>query len=82
MIAAPWYLLSFGILVLVIGLIGASLKGASQSGQPMIDPNMDDDQILQNLEGQGGVAWPNLLVFAGLVLVAISIVWRLARMLF
>jgi hypothetical protein len=80
MAAAPWYLLSAGAVVLAIGLI---LAGARRSSaETFIDPRMDDDEIAERLQRAKGDPVVKLVLLAGLVMMAVSIVWRMARVLF
>jgi hypothetical protein len=77
MIAAPWYLLSLGIVLLLGGIV---LSASARSARPsVIDPRMSDEEIAENLRSRQGGGWANLFVFAGLLLVVVSLVWRLLR---
>jgi hypothetical protein len=78
MIAAPWYLLSIGILVFLIGFIVAALKSAGES-RTEIDPRMSDDEIMENLQGPRGSLVGNLMVFLGILMIFVSLAWRLLR---
>lgn len=80
MIAAPWYLLSIGILVLLIGFVVAVLKSAGES-RTEIDPRMSDDEIMEKLQGPRGSLAGNLMVFVGILMIIVSLAWRLLRLL-
>jgi len=53
MIAAPWYLLSIGIFVLLVGFFLAAIRRPPGGDQRVIDPNMSDDEIVENLQDRG-----------------------------
>lgn len=78
MIALPWYLLSLGILLFNTGSLGASFsKAGSQVDE--IDPDMKDDDIVENLKSQGRLSFSGIIVLLGLLCILISVVWRLFR---
>ena len=77
MIAAPWYLLFAGIVILLIGLIATALTGSGR--QPLIDPRMRDDEIARNLQPSRGSPLANVMVFLGGLCILVSIIWRIAR---
>ena len=77
MIALPWYLLSAGIVILLIGLLAAGLSGPGR--QPLIDPRMRDDEIARNLQPSRGSTLANLMILLGGLCILVSIVWRIAR---
>lgn len=78
MIAAPWYLSSLGIVLIVVGgLAGAVFgRGASQTG---IDPRMSDKEIVKRLEQRESIGFPGFLLYAGLLCLAVGIGWRVLR---
>jgi uncharacterized membrane protein len=77
MIAAPWYLLSLGIVILLAGFFLSAL--ARLPRQMPIDPKMSDKEIAENLQTREHGSWANLVVLAGLLLIGISLLWRLLR---
>lgn len=80
MIAAPWYLLSIGIITLIIGGFMSALTKANKPN--VIDANMTDDDIAEGLQKQDRGSWGDLVVFAGGCMILISIVWRILRWIF
>lgn len=83
MIAAPWYLLSIGIFVLLVGFFLAAIRKPPGGGQRMIDGNMSDDEILENLQDRrGGDPVSALVILAGGLMILVSIIWRILRLLF
>ena len=81
MIAAPWYLLSAGIILLIVGYLLAGIRKPSRRDRPIIDPRMRDDEIVRNLQASQGIALENLVVLAGWLLILVSVAWRLLRLL-
>ena len=79
MIAIPWYLLSAGIVILLIGLLAAGLSGSARP--PLIDPRMRDDEIARNLQRSPGSTLANLMILLGGLCILVSIIWRVARYL-
>ena len=77
MIAVPWYLLSLGIVVLLAGIFLSAL--APPPRQNAIDPRMTDEEIAKTLRGRERGSWGGLVVFAGLLLIMISLAWRILR---
>ena len=49
MIAVPWYLVSIGIFILLIGFVMAALRNPPYK-KPMIDPKMSKEEVLDALE--------------------------------
>lgn len=82
MAAAPWYLLSVGIFVLLIGVFLANIRKPSGGSQTVIDPNLSDDEIMENLQGERGDPVSSLVILAGGLMILVSIVWRLLRLIF
>ena len=80
MISAPWYLLAAGILILIIGSFAAALR-PSGGQPPAIDRKMRDEDIARRLNAQESVGMPNLIVSFGILLILISVAWRVLRML-
>ena len=81
MVSLPWYLLGAGIVIVIIGLILASLPGPSGRGGRAIDSNMRDADIVRELKRAQRLPVPNLVILAGLVCILISICWRVLRAL-
>ena len=81
MIAAPWYLLSGGIVLVIVGLLWAGM-GRADDSRRFIDPRMSDGEIAEQMAGQQRPALPQLLIFIGIACVGVSLVWRILRILF
>jgi hypothetical protein len=79
MIAAPWYLFSLGVVLVLIGLITGGLTGAGRSSRNAIDPRLSDNEIAKRLKRQSSLGFSGFLVCAGLLCALISIVWRMIR---
>jgi hypothetical protein len=79
MIAAPWYLLALGIVLVIIGLISGVLFGARGSSRTAIDPRMSDADIARRLKRRSSVSFSGLVVYAGLFCLLVSLAWRLLR---
>jgi hypothetical protein len=79
MIAAPWYLFSAGILLVIIGAISGALFGAGRSSRNTIDRRMSDAEITRQLERQSSVGFSGLIVYLGLLCLLVSVGWRLLR---
>ena len=80
MIAAPWYLLSFGVLMIIAGLFMAQMQRPDTPGA--INPRMSDAEIAERLRKQQKTPLPNLVIAAGGVCIVISLLWRIARVVF
>lgn len=78
MLAAPWYLSSLGILIIVLGLIG-SLASGGRHASAEIDPRMSDAEIARRLKQRNAIGWPGLLAYAGLLCVSVGLGWRALR---
>lgn len=75
-IAAPYWLLAGGILVLILGYLIAALSGGSNS--TFIDHRMSDEEIARQLEQQNqGNPIAGLMILAGYLAIFVSIAWRL-----
>jgi hypothetical protein len=81
MIAAPWYLLAVGILVVILGFFVAAPRRPPGSGGRWIVPRMTDKQITRNLQGGEGDPLATGIVVLGFVMVLVSVVWRIVLML-
>ena len=79
MAAAPWYLLAGGIFVLIIGFVIARL-GSRGPGGVFISPKMSDEEIERLTNEPQGSPLGNLLMLLGLLIIFISLVWRLVRL--
>lgn len=79
MLAAPWYLFSFGIVLVVIGSILGAIFGPGASSGPKIDPRMKDAEIARRLRHQSSMTIPELILYLGLLCLLISVCWRLLR---
>ena len=78
MAGLPWYLMSIGIVLTIVGFLVAAFSGPG-AGSRAIDPRMKDDEIGRLLK-RGESNWlANALVLLGLVCIAVSVVWRIAR---
>ncbi len=80
MIAVPWYLLSAGCIVLIIGFFLAVMKRAQGGDHLVIDPRMEDDEIINTLRRGGRIPLAGWVIIAGFLLIMISLVWRLLRL--
>jgi hypothetical protein len=81
MVAYPWYLLAIGLIIVVVGSLFAGLSSSSRSRQRGIDPRMRDDEIVRHLQSEQRISLPNLVVLVGLACIMVSIIWRLARLI-
>ena len=79
MIAAPWYLLALGIVLVIIGLISGVLFDARGSSRRAIDPRMSDAEIARRLKRRSSLSLSGLVVYAGLFCLLVSLAWRLLR---
>lgn len=79
MVSLPWYLLAFGIGLVLIGLVWANLPGSSDRGGRGIHARMRDDEIIRTLKRAERIPLPNLVILAGIACVLVSVVWRLVR---
>jgi len=80
MIAAPWYLFSAGIVLVILGTISGALFGAGRSSRNRIDGRMSDAEIARRLERQSSVGFSGLIVYLGLLCLLVSVGWRLLRL--
>lgn len=78
MAGLPWYLLAFGIALVVLGAILAVIVGAGRSDpRRRIHSRMTDDEIARKLKDDERVGVPAMMILAGLVCALISVVWRI-----
>ena len=76
-IAAPYWLLAGGILVLIVGYLIAAGSGSSST---IIDHRMSDEEIARQLEDQNrGNPIAGLLIMLGYLAIFVSVVWRIIR---
>jgi hypothetical protein len=78
MIAWPWYLFSGGIVLIIIGAFMTSLSRLG-SGRPHIHPKMSNKKIARLMKKEQRVPLGNVVILVGLLIVFVSIVWRLVR---
>jgi hypothetical protein len=78
MIAWPWYLFSAGIVLIIIGCFWDTLRGLG-SGPRFIDPRMSDKKIKRILKKDQGISFGRVLILIGVLLLLVSVGWRLAR---
>jgi len=79
MIAAPWYLFSLGIVLILLGSISGALFGAGGSSRTGIDPRMSDAEIARRMKRGSSPSVSGLIVYAGLLCLLVSVGWRLLR---
>ena len=77
MIAAPWYLLAGGIILIIIGYFMVSLGGGSS--RTFIHPRMSDEEIEQEMNKAQGNPLGTVMMLTGFLAVFVSVVWRLVR---
>ena len=77
MIAWPWYLLSAGIVLIIIGYFLDTLRGLG-SRPPFIDPRMSNKKIKQILKKEQQISPGRIVMLMGFLLLLISVTWRLA----
>ena len=80
MVAAPYYLFSFGIVLMIIAYFWSSIAGGSDN--TLVDPRMSDDDIQRQLSNSDGSPIPGLIMMAGMLVCLISILWRIGRIFF
>jgi hypothetical protein len=77
MIAAPWYLLAGGIVLIIIGYFIIMLGGGS--GRTYIHPKMSDEEIEEEMNKAQGSRVGKVVMLTGFLVVFVSVVWRLVR---
>ena len=82
MVALPWWLLAAGIVLVIIGFFLGSLTAPPTTRQTLIDPRLSDEEIARKLRSTEGSRLAGLLVLVGGVLIVVSLVWRIARIVF
>ncbi|MEX0728559.1 MAG: hypothetical protein WD065_19960 [Planctomycetaceae bacterium] len=78
MIAAPYYLLATGILLIVLGVIFAAAMRPTID-KTHIDPRMSNKQIKKQLENADGSPAAAIVILLGFVLCGVSVIWRVVR---
>jgi hypothetical protein len=81
-VSLPWYLLAFGIALVVIGFLLAALPRSSDRSQRAIDTDMRDEDIVRELQRTQRVSVPGLVILAGFTCILVSIGWRILRAIF
>ena len=79
MIALPWYLLFAGIVLVIIGFIAAGLSRPTFRVDNSLDEDMNDEEIVRRMKINQRLSIPSMMVVLGMMLVLISITWRLFR---
>ena len=79
MIAYPYFLSGFGIILVIVGFILASLSHSGPSRKRVIHHEMRNKEILDLLKREPPMPFPNLMIVLGMICILASIVWRLAR---
>ncbi len=79
MIAAPWYLLAGGIVLVIIAYFMAGLSGGSGNRGPIIDERMSDEEIVRNMQQSESLTPASVVLLLGFILIGISLIWRLVR---
>ena len=74
MIAAPWYLSSLGIVLVIVGALAGAVRGAGQSRMG-IDPRLTDAEIAKRLDRRASLGFPGFMVYAGLLGLMLSSVF-------
>jgi len=78
MIAWPWYLLSGGILLIIIGAFLDHLQRLG-AGKLHIDPKMSDREIKRRMKKSQRISVGSIMIMVGILAVLVSLGWRLAR---
>jgi hypothetical protein len=78
MIAWPWYLLSGGIALIIIGSFLIHLKGLN-SRRRSIHPKMSNKEIRRVLNEEQRIPLGSWIILLGILMVLVSVGWRLVR---
>jgi hypothetical protein len=81
MIAAPYYLLAGGILLVIISIFMAVISRASQPRRRPITTKMRDAEIIEHLRNESRIRLHSIVFVVGVLCIFASIVWRMARFL-
>jgi hypothetical protein len=73
-----WYLLSAGILLIIIGAFLDHLQRLG-SGKLHIDPKMSDREIKRRMKKSQRISVGSVMIMVGVLAVLISLGWRLVR---
>lgn len=79
MIALPWYLLFAGIVLVIIGFSAGGLSRPPFQEDNTLDEDMHDEEIVRRMKINQRLSIPSMVVVLGMMLVLISIIWRLFR---
>jgi hypothetical protein len=79
MIALPWCLLFAGIVLVIIGFIAAGLSRPPVREYNSLDEDMNDEEIVRRMKINQRLSAPSMMVVLGMMLMLISIIWRLFR---
>jgi hypothetical protein len=78
MIAFPWFLLAFGVILVLVGFLLEGLGRATRPRQKQIDSRMRNKEIARLLRESQRITLPQITISVGVVCALISLVWRLA----
>ncbi len=79
MIANPYFLSGFGIILVIVGLILANLSRSVSSRERIIHHEIRNKEILDLLKREPPMPFPNQVIVFGMLCILASIVWRLAK---
>jgi hypothetical protein len=82
MIAVPYYLLAGGIGLVIVGFFMAAASRVSHPPRKPISSKLRDAEIIQHLRNENRIRLHSVVFFAGLLCILVSIVWRIARLLY
>lgn len=74
----PWFLLAFGIFIVIVGAFLAVMPESHGSQKREINLKMRDDEIIRELNKREWITLPSLVIAFGLLCCFISVVWRIA----
>jgi hypothetical protein len=77
-IAWPRYLMSAGIVLIILGCLWAALSRLN-SGRPHIHPKMSNKRIREELRKEQRIPFGGWVMLLGCLLLLTGIGWRLAR---
>ena len=79
MIANPYFLSVFGIVVVIVGFILARLSHTAPSRERVIHQELRNKEILDLLKPEPPMPFPYQVIVFGMLCILASIVWRLAE---
>ena len=79
MVGYPWFLMAFGIAVVLIGFFLIGMSGSSSSRDRGINRRMNDREIMRQLQRAERIPFPNWVIVFGMLCMLASVVWRLVR---